>query len=281
MAFGQEISTQEISLPTGSTNSIQAVSTAPDGRLWVVAKPQPVWQFASLMMQSALGSASFQTIANTLQQSTLEATKNIYGNIARMDSFFPQNGTTSVFGPETSTVTFTNGIGVATTQDFEWTASPSGWKQTCTDYTVNGTGKSPTIRSGPYFGSDGAAYYYGTEGTDSTIYLRDRVSKGICNLVPKDASIGVPLLQIWPQTNGTFLVERTIAADGLNWATTEVGILSNGKMTMLVSPNAQTNPAVSATKCCDMVWDSANQTALITYRDGNEGHAFLYQQGQK
>jgi uncharacterized protein (TIGR03437 family) len=272
LAFGQSIY-QKIALPTGNGQQIQAVATAPDGRLWVFAKqPQP-GQTASVMMQSSLGGNAFQTVTATVPSQYGFQTKGIYGSRVRTDSFFPQNGTTSSFGPGDIPST-----GGANFQDFEWQASPNSFSQVCKDYTVDKTGKSPVIRSGPWPALDGM-YYIGGDGKSSTLYSRTIGANGVCDLTTRDAST-IPVIQAWKQADGKFLVERVVHADPINWATTEVGLLANGVMTMLVSPNADTHPKFSATRCCTLIHDIGNQQDLVSYQDSKGVHAFLFHAGQ-
>jgi uncharacterized protein (TIGR03437 family) len=266
--FGQNtVVITPLNLPAGQN----ALTAAPDGRLWSAG--------SSLLMETNPGSGSFQTLS-ALPSTMAAKTKSIHGYGLEQDSFFPKNGTTSVFG--LGTTSSTNKL--STTQDFEWSASPSGLVQVCKTYTINGTSKLDPIRSGPYFGSDGAAYYYGTtvdangKMSGSTIYLR-QTPNGTCNLVSKDIS-NRSLVQIWEQSNGSFLVERIVNSDPINWATTEIGLISGGVFTAIVSPDPDTHPAILATACCDMVWDLSNQSALVTYRDSTGGHAFLYKNGK-
>jgi uncharacterized protein (TIGR03437 family) len=272
-AIGQPVY-KKIDLPTGNGQQIQAVATAPDGRLWVFAKQQQPGQAASVIMQTSLGSNAFQTVTATVPPQYGFQTKGIYGSRVRTDSFFPQNGTTSSFGPGDIPL-----IGGANFTDFEWEASLSGFRQICKTYTINRTGGIPALLSGPWFGSDNGAYYIGGDGKTSTLYSRAIGTNGVCDLTTRDTST-IPVIQAWKQADGKFLVERVVHADPINWATTEVGLLSNGVMTMLVSPNASTNPKFLASRCCNLVYDMGTQTGLVSYQDGGGVHAFLFHAGQ-
>lgn len=279
-AFGQQLEIKEIALPQAGFIEITALSTAPDGRLFVAARTDTYSPNAGVLFaqETADPNAPLILVGANLPAMGFAELLMIAGSTARVAGFYPVSGNVVTLGQIDNTLS-----DIEPYKDLETlvTVNPPGVRQVCNDYLIDG-GKTPEppVISGPRPAGDGNEYYLGTDQTSSRILLRGKTnSDATCNLSTV-ATSATPLLQAWLLPDGSYLTEPIIEIDPINWVSSEIAVMRGNALTRLVSTNKAANPQILATLCCDLAMDWANGAGLATYRTSSGGHAFVYQGGK-
>ena len=190
-----------------------------------------------------------------------------------LDGFYPEDGNVATLSPTTFTATGFKNL------DMQYQITPAQVQNVCTDFSV-GAGKTlePNL-PGSFPASDGTRYVVGNNNVSSQIYLRGKPdAKGVCNLTSVASIPNVPILQAWKQADGKFLAQDLLEVSPMDGIFSEISLVRNGAVeSRLVSTNTANNPAITATKCCQMYVDWSRNQSLVTYfADGGGGHAFVY-----
>jgi len=246
-----------------ATLHINRVATSPDGRLWIIAQNGngPYIIFAQEQVGGALKQVG-QYFASPGWKWVLTLDNSVH-----MDPFFPQNGNSSFVGIPTLAFrpVWDTLVQVGVNQNPQ---------VVCSSYTVD-KGKFPFDYSWGPFSVGGMMNFIGTTGVVTTKRTSSILSldSGTCNLTTV-ATSSRELMQVWQLANGSFLTERLVSADPVNWTTSDIAVVGrNNSVALLVSAEAGSQPKVKATRCCDLAFDQTNQVGLIPYIGSDGGHA--------
>ncbi len=280
--LAQQIIIEPAPIPTGG--QVIHLSISQDGRLWVNTQggTTTILNGGALLAQTDTSAyAPLQLIDSAIRTDSFEM-PGIIGNKAAMAGFYPGSGNTVILSPislvYSSGFHSSNNLTSFKNLEYQASISPPSYKPLCTDYT--GVALLPYI-SGSYLNQAGDRFLVGTDYSSSAFYKESGKvnADGTCP-VSISQIVNVPVLQAWQQPSGSFLAQILINVDPINWITSEIGIVQNNTVTSrLIGTQSFDHPLIQATLCCDLTYDIANATGLVTYRTGTGGHAVLVKNG--
>ncbi len=267
-ALGQQQYTiTEMPAISPTVSIVTRLAVGPDNKVWAVYQDQG----RGFIAVKEAGQQGFSVVGGNVNPSFFSPKMSWSGRSdgpwMTMGSFFPQPGARSLLGEFTGERV--NGVSTYKNVTLEATLLPS-LNALCPNYSVKNAGSNnpaPVTYIGP-FPSNGA-YHMLLTGTDKlTSIYRLNPSGCSLDLVVKTS---IWALQAWPIGNNLFLTERIVNPNFISQVS-EIGTIdSGGKFTSLVKSDRSDR--------CDMVFDHAQQQALISCKDARGGRVVLFRNG--